>query len=125
MDKKTGFVKRPTFSELAKLEKEVVHAKPIVRDATTYWNSYQAHWLKGPIDKVADQASLIRTRQSIKNLALNQSSGTDLPVGHIQGNMYRALSKPMRLASDTADFVHDGMAGNYANPASANDVLMS
>ena len=39
MDKKTGFVKRPTFAELAKLEQKVTYSKPIVRDAAAYWNS--------------------------------------------------------------------------------------
>ena len=42
IDKKTGFVKRPTFAELAQVQQKVTHGKPIVRDALTYWNSYDS-----------------------------------------------------------------------------------
>ena len=42
MDKKTGFVKRPTFAELAQLEQKVTYSKPIIRDATAYLNSFDS-----------------------------------------------------------------------------------
>ena len=65
MDKRTGFVKRPTFAELAALEKKVVHSRPIVRDATTYWNSYDAAWIKGPLDEVANQVFFFATDTTV------------------------------------------------------------
>ena len=40
VDLRTGFVKQPTFADLARLEKKPLHAKPIIRDAETYWNFF-------------------------------------------------------------------------------------
>ena len=64
MDKKTGFVKRPTFAELAQLEQKVTYSKPIIRDATAYWNSFDSAWLKGPLDEVSNRAFLAQQRRA-------------------------------------------------------------
>ena len=66
MDKTTGFVKRPTFAELAKLEQKVTYSKPIVRDAVAYWNSFDSAWLKGPLDEVSNRAFLAQQRRAIQ-----------------------------------------------------------
>ena len=42
VDLRTGFVKQPTFADLARLEKKPLHARPIIRDAEVYWNSFES-----------------------------------------------------------------------------------
>ena len=125
IDKKTGFVKRPTFAELAQVQQKVTHGKPIVRDALTYWNSYDSAWLKGPMDEVADRAVLLQNRQAIQQRAIAGSAATDIPVAHIQGSADRALKKPHRLESETVETIRDGIGSNYANPAQPNNVRES
>ena len=100
VDQRTGFVKQPTFADLARLEKKPLHAKPIIRDAEVYWNSFESTWLKGPIDEVTNRGFLAQQRRAVQQAAINQGKRTGQPVPHIVGNMDRAFQKPLRLDSD-------------------------
>ena len=125
MDKHTGFVKRPTFAELAKLEKKVTYAKPIVRDATAYWNSFDSAWLKGPLDEVTQRAFLAQQRRAVQQAASNQGRQTGQPPAHIVGSMDRAFNKPHRLESDEINVQTDGIVSSYANPVQDHNVIAS
>ena len=125
MDKKTGFVKRPTFAELAKLEQKVTYSKPIVRDAVAYWNSFDSAWLKGPLDEVSNRAFLAQQRRAIQQAAINAGRKTGQPPAQIVGSMDRAFNKPHRLDSDEINVQTDGIVSSYYNPAQDHNVLIS
>ena len=93
VDRRTGFVKPPTFADLARLEKKPLHAKPIIRDA-------EVCWLKGPIDEVTNRGFLAQQRRAVQQAAINEGKRTGQPTAHIVGNMDRAFQKPLRLDSD-------------------------
>ena len=97
VDQRTGFVKQPTFADLARLEKKPLHARPIIRDAEVYWNSFESTWLKGPIDGVTNRGFLAQQRRAVQQAAINQGKRTGQPVPHIVGNMDRAFQKPLVL----------------------------
>ena len=121
VDLRTGFVKQPTFADLARLEKKPIHARPIIRDAEVYWNSFESTWLKGPIDEVTNRGFLAQQRRAVQQAAINQGKRTGQPTSHIVGNMDRAFQKPLQLDSDVHETWHHGMPGNYANPAPQAD----
>ena len=123
IDQRTGFVKRPTFTDLAQLERERYRTKPIIRDAATFWSSFESSWLKGPIDEVANRGFLTQQRRAIQQAANNQSRKTDQPVAHIMGNIDRAFQKPLKLESETIETWKGGMPGYYANPAPQTDAF--
>ena len=125
MDKKTGFVKRPTFAELAKLEQKVTYSKPIVRDAVAYWNSFDSAWLKGPLDEVSNRAFLAQQRRAIQQAAINAGRKTGQPPAQIVGSMDRAFNKPHRLDSDEINVQTDVIVSSYYNPAQDHNVLIS
>ena len=125
MDKKTGFVKRPTFAELAKLEQKVTYSKPIVRDAVAYWNSFDSAWLKGPLDEVSNRAFLAQQRRAIQQAAINAGRKTGQPPAQIVGSLDRAFNKPHRLDSDEINVQTDGIVSSYYNPAQDHNVLIS
>ena len=54
-----GFRVKPTFEELA--DTNPLRAEPIRRDALTYFNSFEAAWLRGPIDEIRNKAQEIQT----------------------------------------------------------------
>ena len=121
VDQRTGFVKQPTFADLARLEKKPIHARPIIRDAETYWNSFESTWMKGPIDEVTNRGFLAQQRRAVQQAAINQGKRTGQPTSHIVGNMDRAFQKPLQMDSDVHETWHHGMPGNYANPAPQAD----
>ena len=125
MDKQTGFVKRPTFAELAKLEQKVTYSKPIVRDAVAYWNSFDSAWLKGPLDEVSNRAFLAQQRRAIQQAAINAGRKTGQPPAQIVGSLDRAFNKPHRLDSDEINVQTDGIVSSYYNPAQDHNVLIS
>ena len=125
MDKTTGFVKRPTFAELAKLEQKVTYSKPIVRDAVAYWNSFDSAWLKGPLDEVSNRAFLAQQRRAIQQAAINAGRKTGQPPAQIVGSLDRAFNKPHRLDSDEINVQTDGIVSSYYNPAQDHNVLIS
>jgi hypothetical protein len=123
IDQRTGFIKRPTFTDLAQLERKRYRTKPIIRDAATFWSSFESSWLKGPIDEVANRGFLTQQRRAIQQAANNQSRKTDQPVAHIMGNIDRAFQKPLKLESETIETWKGGMPGYYANPAPQTDAF--
>ena len=125
MDKKTGFVKRPTFAELAKLEQKVTYSKPIIRDATAYWNSFDSAWLKGPLDEVSNRAFLAQQRRAIQQAAINAGRSTGVPPAQVMGTMDRAFNKPHRLDTDEINVQTDGIVSSYYNPAQDHNVRES
>ena len=125
MDKKTGFVKRPTFAELAQLEQKVTYSKPIIRDATAYWNSFDSAWLKGPLDEVSNRAFLAQQRQAIQQAAINAGRSTGVPPAQVMGTMDRAFQKPHRLDTDEINVQTDGIVSSYYNPAQDHNVRES
>ena len=125
MDKKTGFVKRPTFAELAQLEQKVTYSKPIIRDATAYWNSFDSAWLKGPLDEVSNRAFLAQQRQAIQQAAINAGRSTGVSPAQVMGTMDRAFNKPHRLDTDEINVQTDGIVSSYYNPAQDHNVRES
>ena len=88
-----GFRKVPTFQELAQV-KPPPREQPIRRDATEYFNSFEAAWLRGPIDEIRDKANEIQTREAIRLLAEKQAKNLNIPVPAIMGDMKRQFQRP-------------------------------
>ena len=123
-----GFRKVPPFQELARV-------KP---DATEYFNSFEAAWLRGPIDDIRDKANEIQTREAIRLLAEKQAKNLNIPVPAIMGEMKRQFQRPELMIGNPDNlqretvFPTQGRAAldellnkNYANPAGPNGVTES
>ena len=132
-----GFRKVPTFQELAKVEPPP-RAQPIRRDATEYFNSFEAAWLRGPIDDIRDKANEIQTREAIRLLAQKQAKNLNIPVPAIMGDMKRQFQRPELMIGNPDNlqretvFPQQGREAlnelinkNYANPAGPNGVTQS
>ena len=132
-----GFRKVPTFQELAQV-KPPPREQPIRRDATEYFNSFEAAWLRGPIDDIRDKANEIQTREAIRLLAEKQAKNLNIPVPAIMGDMKRQFQRPELMIGNPDNlqretvFPTQGRAAldelinkNYANPAGPNGVTES
>ena len=132
-----GFRKVPTFQELAQV-KPPPREQPIRRDATEYFNSFEAAWLRGPIDDIRDKANEIQTREAIRLLAEKQAKNLNIPVPAIMGDMKRQFQRPELMIGNPDNlqretvFPTEGRAAldellnkNYANPAGPNGVTES
>ena len=132
-----GFRKVPTFQELAQV-KPPPREQPIRRDATEYFNSFEAAWLRGPIDDIRDKANEIQTREAIRLLAEKQAKNLNIPVPAIMGEMKRQFQRPELMIGNPDNlqretvFPTQGRAAldellnkNYANPAGPNGVTES
>ena len=95
-----GFRKVPTFQELAQV-KPPPREQPIRRDATEYFNSFEAAWLRGPVDEIRDKANEIQTREAIRLLAEKQAKNLNIPVPAIMGDMKRPVSYTHLRAHET------------------------
>ncbi len=132
-----GFRKVPTFQELAQV-KPPPREQPIRRDATEYFNSFEAAWLRGPVDEIRDKANEIQTREAIRLLAEKQAKNLNIPVPAIMGDMKRQFQRPELMIGNPDNlqretvFPTQGRAAldellnkNYANPAGPNGVTES
>ena len=88
-----GFRKVPTFQELAQV-KPPPREQPIRRDATEYFNSFEAAWLRGPIDDIRDKANEIQTREAIRLLAEKQAKKIEHPGARDYGRHETSVPRP-------------------------------